>query len=352
MGIVHQCAKPLHIILLKRLHCLQCAAVFVNRVARTSALDLILDDSGIFIELCIRQLAERFDRLDLLQSFQRRLALHAPLVVRRRNEAVRLVRVCDDDAAALEVELAVAVLKCIAVEQDRAVLLAHADGKLIHDAAVHANEFILRLLRELYNLHHVDAESKLIVQNDPHQDLDGSGRRKPRAVGQRPIDEDVETVRCRMSCILHHAHDADGIVGPAIGRALHRTVHGELHHALLLCIHRVEARHIIRTRRSERIRAERDRTRKDVPAVVVRMLADEIHTSRREIRMRFSRTEFLTKYFFHLIQDCHWLLLHVSSFVRLYFSSYESTRFLVPLPILSSFAKKRKRFCEIFIGKR
>ena len=193
---------------------------------------------------------------------------------------MRLVRIRDDDAAAVECQLAVPIGKRIAVEEDRTVLFPHADGELIHDAAVHADEFILCLLRELHQFHHINAEVQLIVQDDRHQHLDGCRGGEPCTVRQRTIEDNVKAVRCPMPRVLHHAHNADGIVRPAVGIALHRAVHGELHHALLRQIHRVEPRDAVRARCSERIRPEGDRTGEDVPAVVVRVLTDEIHASR------------------------------------------------------------------------
>ena len=163
MGIVHQLTEALHIVLFQCLDRLECAAVLIDRMACASALDLILDYGGVLIKLRVCQFAEGLDRLDLLQSLECRLALHPTLVIRGRDETVRLVRVRDDDTAPLEVKLAVAVLKRIAVEQDCTILLPHPDRELIHDAAVHSHKLILRLLRELHDLHAVDAQPKLIV---------------------------------------------------------------------------------------------------------------------------------------------------------------------------------------------
>ena len=109
----------------------------------------------------------------------------------------------------------------------------------------------------------------------------------------------------RVSRILHHAHDADRIVRPTVSLALDRAVHRELHNTLFRQIHRVEARYIVRARRDERIRPERNRARKNVSAVVVRVFADEIHAPRRKICVRLGGAELLPKHLVHLVQNCH-----------------------------------------------
>ena len=193
---------------------------------------------------------------------------------------MRLVRIRDDDACILERDFAVAVFKRVAVKQDRTVLLAHAHGELIHDAAVDADEFILSLLRELHHLHHVQTEMERILEDVRHEHLERSRGRKACARRQRAVEHDIKAVcRCmaRLDELIHHAHR---VVGPVLRLVVLQVAHWELDDALVGEVHGIDARLSIRAVSHDRIGAERNRAGEHVTAIVVRVLTDEVYTSR------------------------------------------------------------------------
>ena len=215
-----------------------------------------------------------------LELIECMLALGTADVIGARCQAVRLVRVRDDDARVLEHDLAVTIVERVAVEQHRTVRLAHADRELIHDAAVHADEPVLRLLRELHHLEHRQAEGERLVQNDRHEHLERCRRGEARTARQRAVDDDVEAMRRLVSRLFKDIYDAHEIIRPVLRRIIDKTAHRKLDDALVREIHRIDARHSVRAVAHERVGPERDRAGEHMPAVVVRMLTDEVHAPR------------------------------------------------------------------------
>ena len=148
-------------------------------MAGTLALERLGDMPGQLVEFFIGQLAQGIEfRLYFLQLIECMLALGTAYIIGAGSQAVRLIRIGDDDAGILECNLAVTIVQRVAVEQDGAVLFAHADSKLVHDTAVDANEYILCFLGKLDHLDHVKTETKCFIENNCCQNLKRSRGRQ------------------------------------------------------------------------------------------------------------------------------------------------------------------------------
>ena len=300
MRLVHQAAELRDIIVLECLDGVERAVVLVDGMACAMTLEDFLDVAGNLIEFVIAELAECLElRLDFLELVERMLALCAADIVGRGSEAVRLVGVRDDDARVLKRDLAVAIRERVAVEQDSAVLLAHADSELVHDAAVDADELVLCLLRELDHLDHVESEAECLIEDDRRQHLERSRRRKASACRQCAVDQDVEAVRGLVASLLEYIDDAHRVVCPILGSVIREARHRELDDALVGKVHRVDARRHVLAVCDDSVRAERDGAREDMTAIVVRMLANQIDAAWGEVAALRFPAELLCKFLFH-----------------------------------------------------
>ena len=106
---------------------------------------------------------------------------------------------------------------------------------------------------------------------------------------------------------LEDVDDAHEVVRPIFALVIGQARHRELDDALIRKVHRVDTRRAVVTVSHDGIRAERNRAREDVAAVVVRMLADEVDAARGEIAALGLLAELLLEDLFHLCEilfDC------------------------------------------------
>ena len=168
-------------------------------------------------------------------------------------------------------------------------------------------ELVLGLLRELDHLEHLETEAERLVEDDGHQHFERCRGRKARAARQRAVDYDVEAVARFAAGLLEDVDDAHEVVRPVFALVIGQARHRELDDALIRKVHRVDTRRAVITVCHDGIRAERNRAREDVAAVVVGMLADEVDAARGEIAALGLLAELLLEDFLHLCEilfDC------------------------------------------------
>ena len=135
-------------------------------------------------------------------------------------------------------------------------------------------------------------------------------------------------MRALMSCLLENLYHPHGVVGPALSAVIGKACHAELDDACPLLIHGVHAGPVILTVSHQRISTQRNSTGEDMAAVVIRMLANEVHPARREESPGLHLAKLLLKNLHHLCQN---ILCHISQLpiinvnVFIYFLKYSAS---------------------------
>ena len=166
------------------------------------------------------------------------------------------------------------VLQRIAVQRDSTILLPESRGKLVHDAAVHPHEVVLRVLGHLHELQHRERTAVQGVESHSGHHLDGGGGGERSPDGQVAAVVELETAHGKSPVgeLLDHA---ERVIHPAVpflrqflfaNREFCRIVFGD---------ETAEIR-IIVLFHSE-IRAHVERGGEDEPTVVVGVVTDEVH---------------------------------------------------------------------------
>ncbi len=120
-----------------------------------------------------------------------------------------------------------------------------------------------------------------------------------------------------VASLSHDGHDTSQIGCPVqvLRLAELRSIHREFFDSLIRHVQREYLRLHVRAVRHQRIGAKRYRTGEDMTAIIVGMLANEIHAPRRKIRPRLRRPELIGEHLLHLCQYFlfHLLFLHILS---------------------------------------
>ena len=161
------------------------------------------------------------------------------------------------------------------------VFPAHGAGELIHDTAVAAVEVVLGILADQSDLRHGNlVKSEGVLQDDPGQDFQRSGRRQAGTSRNVPEDGDVQTVGQVEAPFLKGPHYALGIVGPGscpgsffVGNQI---VQAGLQNTQGAEIHRIEAKPPVFPVPYYCVGAKSQGAGEHMAAVIVGVLADQI----------------------------------------------------------------------------
>ena len=203
-------------------------------------------------------------------------ALLAPAIVLRVHEPVRHPGVGDDEPGRLEGERHEVVGQPPGVEEHRVPLLRHAGDELVHDAALHADELVLGVLREPGELlpAHLDAEGRLHGEGGGH--LEGGRRGEPRPLRNVAVDREVHPPEL-VTALDELVDDPLRVVGPAVLLAVLQD--GQRRALAVLVVHGVEVQLAVGPAGNGHPDGEVDRHREHVPLVVVGVLANEVHAA-------------------------------------------------------------------------
>ena len=290
MGCVHELSERLDVAGLEIRHRLDGAVVLVNRMHRTLLNDRIREGGLMCLEVSIGQITECLNAALLREDLARLLALTTTIVVCGTDQLMLLIGVRHDELHAVEHDRCVLVVQRRAVEEDGIVLLAHRTRELIHDTAVHARVVVLRILTDQREVHVRDiAEAEKIADDEAGQYLEGGTGAEARAVRDVAVDDDVETALELMTTLLERPHHTHRVGDPALLLQRPELVEGRLDDTVAAQIHAVETKLPVRTTTGRRVGTDGQCTRENVTTIVVRMLTDQVHTSRREITLHSIR---------------------------------------------------------------
>ena len=242
------------------------------------------------LEVRIGQITEGLDAALLREDLARLLALTTTIVVRRADELMLLIGIRHDELHAVEHDRCILVVQRRTVEEDGVVLLAHRTRELIHDTAVHARIVVLRVLTDQREVHIRDvAEAEQIADDEAGQHLEGGTGTEAGAVRDVAVDDDVETTLELVPTLLERPHHTHRVGDPALLLQRIELVEGSLDDTVAAQVYTVETKLAIVTTTRCRVGTDGQCARENVTTIVVRMLTDQVHTSRCEITLHSIR---------------------------------------------------------------
>ena len=208
-----------------------------------------------------------------------------------------LIGIRHDELHAVQHDRCVLIVQRRAVEEDGVILLTHRTRELIHDTAVHAGVVVLGVLTDQGEVHICDlCKAEQITNDKAGQHLEGGTGAEARAVRDITVDDDVEAALELEATLLKRPHHAHRVGDPALFLQRIELVEGSLDDTVAAQVYAVETKLPIRTTTGCRIGADGQCARENVTTIVVRMLTDQVHTSRCEVTLHAIRiTKFLLK---------------------------------------------------------
>ena len=286
MRCVHQRTEGLQITILQRLNRLQCPIVLIDRMTGTLQHHRIRDGVGILLKVRIGKLTQGLDVHHLLQRLDSLLGLSPAIIVGGAHQLMLLVRVGDDQLHAGQLHRRILIVQGCRIQEDGTVGLAHGTGKLIHDAAVHAVVMILAVLTDECQINIAHIKAVEIPEHKARQHLEGGAGGKAGAVGNVAVNHEIHTAVQLHAPLLKGPHHALRIRRPGILLQGAEIIQAGFHHAVSREVHGVKAQLPVASLPDTGIGADGQGTGENVPAVVVRMLTDQIHSARCKIGLR------------------------------------------------------------------
>ena len=282
MAGCHQFAEIRDLAAFERLNGCGSTCHFAYHVTRTFLSDRV-GDSALYLFPVLfgqfRQVLDRFHFADLLQC---RLTLTNTVVIRTAIEVVRAVGVGDNNLNALQLNGHMGELHRVAVEVDSVIFLALRAGELIHDTAHHTGVLMLASLTDKGQLRTVCfilrvLPTHLFREGTCSHHLHGGTTAQTCTGGYvSEIQQVITTLQFRLRMTAGDDIDtAQRVVTPcAVALRL------DLRHrnsVLLRHVQRLETQHVIVVFRYEQPCTETQCTGEYATAVIVGVLADQIH---------------------------------------------------------------------------
>ena len=313
MGCVHELSERLDVAGLEICHGLDGPVVFINRMHRTLPDDRIREGSLMCLEVSIGKITEGLDTALLREDLACLLALTTTIVVRGTDELMLLIGIRHDELHAVEHDRCVLIVQRRAVEEDGIVLLTHRTRELIHDTAIHAGVVVLGILTDQREVHIRDiAEAEQITDDKAGQHLEGGTGAEAGAVRDVTVYHDVESALELEATLLERPHHAHRIGDPALFLQRGERIECCLDHTVAAQVHAVETKLPVLTTTCSCIGTDGQCARENVTTIVVRMLTDQVHTSRCEVTLHAIRiAKFLLECFQRtlLVRKIHLFLL-------------------------------------------
>ena len=193
-----------------------------------------------------------------------------------------LVRVGYHQLHACQIQRRVLKLHAVGIQENRIAFLAHCGRKLVHDAALHTVVFVLRILPDKSKIlicKHIFHPEKA-AEHLSGQNLKRSRGGKTGSIRNVSVNNHIKAAVNRMPLLCKGPDHTLRIVGPSRLLRRRQIVQRSADHTELLKIHREKPHHTIGSLSCCRVGSKADCTRKDMSAVVIRMLPDQIHASR------------------------------------------------------------------------
>ena len=319
MGSIHELAKGSDIALLQSFHRADRAGIFEGCMF------------GALIEHGVRQCpfprleffrcqgAKRIELLPLLfrslQQGERFLAFRPAGIVFGGSKLVLHLAVRNDDLFIAHGQWRIFKMKRIGIKENGVIRFPHRRSELVHDAAVHSDVDIFRSLAkqsQILLLHTLKSEQ--VAKDKAGQDFQGSRGGQAGACGDIAVEQDVQT-RIESAAFFRKCPDnALRIIGPVTGpksqfaapvrgspasvKVKRGIIQGEFLY-FAADIHGCKTDVAVITFFRRRIGSDRQCAGEHMAAVIVRVLANEVHTSRRKIQGCRLRTVKLHEFLFH-----------------------------------------------------
>ena len=189
----------------------------------------------------------------------------------------------DDDLLGIQGHRGVFVIQGVGIQEDGVVRHPHGAGKLIHDAALHADVLIFRLLADEGQLDHGQlGEAEEFPGGQGGHHLQGSRGGQPRSGGNIAIDQEISPRGDGIALFPEGPQDALGVIGPARPVAGRQIVQAGADHAGFLKIEGMKIQLPVLPPPRHAVGADAQGAGEDVAAVVIRVLPDQVHPPRGE----------------------------------------------------------------------
>ena len=272
VGSVHEFAENGKVSLLQTVHTLQHALILRDHVpafCRDVCGQIIFEA----VELFHGNVTKRRDPGQVaLKQLEAPLTGVSPVVVRGTGQGARHARVEDQQPVVLKRHGHMLVFQAAAVQKQGRIGSRKTRGELIHDAALNAHVFILRLLARARQFRQRHLNTTAVQEEKTHGHLERGRRTQARTQGHIAPDHGLHTGRA-CCAFRENARHRLHVQSPALGGF--SPIHAQL--GLFIEIHGIELH--LRTR--SRAACDVDRLLQphghDVAVIVIRVFSDEIH---------------------------------------------------------------------------
>ena len=283
MALAHQFAEEFDVSGLESSHRVDGSLALANHVLGAFEGDWVFDSALDVVELGFAQLCQVLQvRAYGTQLLYSQFALSHAVVIGAGIQFMRGVGIGDNHFDALQFDGHEFEVERIAIQVDSMIFLTLRGGELVHDTAVDTCELMLAELANLSQFSLVITGSEDVIESTSSDHFDGGRRTQTGTCGDVTPDENIPAVHYFETTLQVLCNAAQRVVYPAVaGQGCCQLIQAQRNN--LRHIQRLEAHLFFIVLGQQHVRAETQGARKNMPAVVVGMLANKVNTTRCKI---------------------------------------------------------------------